>query len=262
MNAVDAHVVLVPGGILPGELSYGPLLAALDPDVAPLVKDLELYAGDSPPAGYTLDHEVEGIRCAADERGFQMVHLVGYSAGGAACLAFVARYPERVRSLALVEPAWIGNHDLSPEEVEHWREFERIVALPAEEMMREFVRSETPPGAAASGPPPGPPPPWLAKRPPGLKALHQAFKAYGLDHARLREFDRPVYFALGTLSIPVEESKVERLGRIFVDAEIERYEGRHHFDPPHRAEPERFAEALRRLWSRAGTADAIQPALR
>jgi hypothetical protein len=95
---------------------------------------------------------------------------------------------------------------------------------------------------------------WHEHRPAGLKAFHQAFKTYGLDHARLREFDGPVYLALGTLSIPVEARKIERLGRIFVNAEIERYEGRHHFDPPHRAEPERFAGALRRLWSRAGTA--------
>ncbi|MGH3103843.1 MAG: alpha/beta fold hydrolase [Gaiellaceae bacterium] len=259
MNTVAAHVALVPGGVLPGELAYGPLLAALGRDAEPLVKDLELYAGDTPPAGYTLDHEVEGIRRAVDERGFQTFHLVGYSAGGAACLAFVARYPERVRSLALIEPAWIGNNDLSPEEVEDWRELDRMIALPPEEMMREFVSSGTPPGAASPEPAPGPPPPWMAKRPAGLRALIQAFKAFELDHARLREFDGPVYLALGTLSIPVEERKIERLGRIFANAEIDRYEGRHHFDPPHRAEADRFAGALQRLWSRSGTADAIEP---
>jgi len=259
VNTVDTHVVLVPGGVLPGELSYGPLLAALGRDSEPLVLDLDLYAGDSPPAGYTLDHEVEGIRRAANERGFQNFHLVGYSAGGAACVAFVARYPECVRSLALVEPDWPGNRDLSPEEVEYSRELERIIALPTEEMMRELVSSGTPPGATSPGSPSGPPPPWMAKRPAGLRALHQAITAYELDHARLREFDRPVYLALGTLSIPVEERKIERLGRIFVNAEIDRYEGRHHFDPPHRAEPERFAGALRRTWSRAGVEDAIEP---
>jgi hypothetical protein len=27
---------------------------------------------------------------------------------------------------------------------------------------------------------------------------------------------------------------------------------RHHFDPPHRVEPDRLAESLKALWSRAG----------
>lgn len=253
MKTVNAHVVLVPGGVLPGELSYGPLLEALGHDVEPIVKDLEVYAGDGPPAGYTLDDEVNGIRRAADERAVHEFHLVGYSGGGAACLAFVARSPERVRSLALVEPAWIGNEDLSPEEAEYWREADRILALPPQELMREFVQWGLRPGVEPPAAPSGPPPPWMAKRPAGLKAMHEAFRAYRLDHARLREFDRPVYLALGTLSIPVEERKIERLGRVFPKAEIERYEGRHHFDPPHRAEAERFAGALRRLWARAGT---------
>jgi hypothetical protein len=32
---------------------------------------------------------------------------------------------------------------------------------------------------------------------------------------------------------------------------LEVYEGRHHFDPPHRIEPERLAARLRELWERA-----------
>ena len=32
---------------------------------------------------------------------------------------------------------------------------------------------------------------------------------------------------------------------------LERLDGRHHFDPPHRAEPERMAASLLGLWDRA-----------
>jgi hypothetical protein len=38
---------------------------------------------------------------------------------------------------------------------------------------------------------------------------------------------------------------------VFSDFTVEVYEQRHHFDPPHRAEPARVAQALTRLWSRA-----------
>src|SRR5258708_3466983 len=38
---------------------------------------------------------------------------------------------------------------------------------------------------------------------------------------------------------------------VFPDFTVEVYPERHHFDPPHRIEPERFAAALKRLWTRA-----------
>jgi hypothetical protein len=38
---------------------------------------------------------------------------------------------------------------------------------------------------------------------------------------------------------------------VFPDFELERFEERHHFDPPHRIEPERLADSLKRLWRRA-----------
>jgi hypothetical protein len=43
----------------------------------------------------------------------------------------------------------------------------------------------------------------------------------------------------------------ERAGEIFPDFTLEVFEERHHFDPPHRIEPERTARALRSHWARA-----------
>ena len=37
----------------------------------------------------------------------------------------------------------------------------------------------------------------------------------------------------------------------FPDFELEVFEERHHFDPPHRIEPERLARSLEALWRRA-----------
>jgi pimeloyl-ACP methyl ester carboxylesterase len=108
-------VILLPGSVLPAGLAYGALLAALGSDVEAAAKDLEVYATpDAAGRDYTLDLEVDGVLRAADERGWERFHLVGYSAGGAAALAFAANHPQRLSSLALLEPAWAGNWDLSP----------------------------------------------------------------------------------------------------------------------------------------------------
>ena len=43
----------------------------------------------------------------------------------------------------------------------------------------------------------------------------------------------------------------ERLGAIFPDYTVETFPDRHHFDPPHRIEPERLATSLLSLWQQA-----------
>jgi pimeloyl-ACP methyl ester carboxylesterase len=246
------RVILLPGGVMPAEPAYRALLAALGDDVQAVAKDLEVYAGDRPPPDFTVETEVEGIRRAADAAGFDRFHLVGYSGGGASSLAFTARYPERLRSLALFEPAWAGNEGLSPEEVELAGRYAALRGLPPDEFMARFVRYQLKPGVEPPAQPSGPPPLWMAKRPAGLAAFMSAFASAELDLARLRAFDRPVYFGLGGLSNPdYYERMAERLARAFPDFTLEVYLDRHHFNPPHRIEPERVARALRALWRRA-----------
>jgi hypothetical protein len=80
----------------------------------------------------------------------------------------------------------------------------------------------------------------------------RTFKTYELDRLALEEFARPVYYALGGLSNPDQYGELaKRLGAVFRDYELEIFEERHHFDPPHRIEPERLANSLRALWRRA-----------
>jgi pimeloyl-ACP methyl ester carboxylesterase len=244
------QAILLPGGVLPAELAYGALLEALGDEVDAVPKELEVYAGEEPPADYTLDFEIEGILRTAAASGFDRFHLVGYSGGGASSLAFAARHPERLRSLALLEPAWAGNQGLDPAEEAVWAEFERVMTLPPEEMMPAFVRAQLAGGVEPPPPPPGPPPPWMAKRPAGLRAFIAAFMTGELDLDALRRFRRPVYFALGGLSNPDYYAKeAERLSDVFEDFTLEVFEERHHFDPPHRVEPERLAASLRALWA-------------
>jgi pimeloyl-ACP methyl ester carboxylesterase len=246
------QVILLPGGVMPADVAYGALLESLGDDVEAIAKDLEVYAGREPPPDYTLDLEVAGVLSTARDAGFDGFHLVGYSAGGASSLAFAAKHPERLRSLALMEPAWMGNDDLSPEEQAVWRAFDRIAMLPSTEMMQAFVAIQLAPGVETPPPPPGPPPAWMATRPAGLQAFLGTFSSSTLDLDRLRAFEQPVYFALGGRSNPDYHGRMaERARAIFPNFTLDVFDERHHFDPPHRIEPERTARALRAHWARA-----------
>ena len=48
---------------------------------------------------------------------------------------------ERINAHPHNEPDWTGNGDLSEDERELWREYERIMALPPEHMAPEFPRT-------------------------------------------------------------------------------------------------------------------------
>src|SRR2546427_697876 len=134
------RVILLPGSVLPAELAYGSLVAALGSVTEAVVKELEVYATPEAPPDYTLDLEVGGVLRDADVRGWQRFHLVGYSGGGAAALAFAARHPERLASLALLEPAWAGRWDLSPAEDALWSEYDRLQGPPPDPVIRAFLQ--------------------------------------------------------------------------------------------------------------------------
>ena len=246
-------VVLLPGGVLPVRPAYEALLAELGGDADAHAKDLEMYAGETvPPPGYSLETEVDGILRTAADAGFQTFHLVGYSAGGASSLAFAASHPDRLRSLALLEPAWAGRAGRTPEEAAVYDRLAAIRELPPDQVMPAFVRIQLAPGVEPPRPAPGPAPPWMASRLAAMRAFPAVLDATDLDLDALRSFGRPVYFALGARSNPDLYRRIaQRLAETFPDFTLEVYPDRHHFDPPHRIEPARLAAALRRLWDRA-----------
>jgi pimeloyl-ACP methyl ester carboxylesterase len=248
---VRPHVIFLPGGVVPASLAYGALMEALNDEAVTLAKDLELYASAQPAADYTLGHEVTGVCRAARDARWDRFHLVGFSAGGAASLAFAEALPERLLSLALIEPAWMGNVGLSPQERTVRREFERIAELPTHERMAAFITNQLAPGVD----PPSrtePAPSWMATRPAGLGALTKVFASSTLDLDRLRSFTRPVYFAVGGQSNPDNYQRMaQRASSIFPDCTVDLFAQRSHVDPPHQAEPVRLARALRAHWTRA-----------
>jgi pimeloyl-ACP methyl ester carboxylesterase len=246
------QVILLPGGVMPAGPAYGALLAELGPDVDARPKELEVYADDAPPPDYSLATEVDGIARVADEAGFDRFHLVGYSGGGASSLAFAASRPDRLLSLALMEPAFAGWQRMGDAERSHFERFRPLLDKDGPEMLAAFQALQLAPGVDLVPAPQGLPPPWMARRPAGIHAFLRTFFDSDLDLETLRRFDRPVWFALGGRSHPDYYARMaERLAGVFPDFTVEVFPDRHHFDPPHRIEPARVAASLRSLWDRA-----------
>lgn len=247
ISSVKVPLILLPGAINPGKLRYTPLLEALGPGVAAVIKELEVYAGPAVPDGYSAETELASISSKADEVGFTRFHLYGYSGGGAFALAYVAVHPERVLSLALDEPAT----DFSEEETAAIAGLDqRMSQLSEDAAFSEFIRSSLRPGVELPPAPPGPRPPWMANRPAGLEAMKSVFMTHRVDRRRWRDFAGPVYYSYGSLSAESCELMRDRLAGLFPDFTSELFEGLHHFNTSHTAEPERVAAALRKLWAR------------
>jgi hypothetical protein len=245
------RAILLPGIVLPAELAYPALIEALGEGVEARAKELEVYASDRPGPDYGIETELAGILREAEVAGFERFHLVGYSGGGRdlgsirgsnpgppaeprAARAGLGRQrgPQRARAA--------GTGGVRPNQ--------RAAGGEADAALR---RAPARPRRRAPPPPPGPTLPWMAKRPAGIRAPTGAFASYRLDLEALGAFPRPVYYALGGLSNPdYFGAMAERLGGLFDDHTLDVFEERHHFDHPHRAEPERLAARLLELWER------------
>ena len=158
------QAILLPGGVMPAELAYGALLAALGDDVQAVAKELEIYADATPPAG-TRSSTRPTASCGPRTR---PASTASTSSATRPAAPRAWRSPPASRaaaSLALIEPAWMGNDELSRGTRDLAR-FDRIAALPPEQMLPAFVANQL---AAGVEPPPPPPGPrhrgWRAARP-------------------------------------------------------------------------------------------------
>lgn len=119
-----------------------------------LTDDFAVYAPDLPGHGdstrgldrdYSVGAQVEVVRRFLDQLGLDAVHLAGNSMGGGIATVFAARYPERVRSIVLMDPAGSDRYPSeldaalargnNPLVVKKPGDFERLV---------EFVAAERP----------------------------------------------------------------------------------------------------------------------
>lgn len=232
-------------------MRYAPLIEHL-PDTRVFARDLAVYDGDAPPAGYAISTELDALDRFADTVQLDQFHLFGHSGGGAVALAYAVRHGERLLSLAVDEPA--SDFTADGDEGYGWPEFDAAFKLPPDQAMAQFMQLQVAPDVTLPPPPSGEPPPWMAKRPVGIEAFVAALRTYRIDTDQYRGFAEPVYFSRGARTHPRWAAMHERLGREFPDFTGDVFEGRHHLDPAHQAEPDRVAAILSAFWTRAEAA--------
>jgi pimeloyl-ACP methyl ester carboxylesterase len=242
-------VIAVPGSIMPAATRYASLASALAGDTTLHLKDLEVYTTEEPPAGYSIEMEVQGVARFADSLGLDRFHLLGYSGGGFVSLAFAGTHPERLLSLALFEPAAVPG-ELGPEEARlDARLRSALSGLSGPDFMRSFMALQVRPGVELASPA-GPPPPWMRQRPAGIAAMMAAFVEYRFDREQLRECRFPVFYGYGDLTGAQEEIRAAVLARLLPDLHIRRFGGVHHFVAPEQIYTGDHVSALQGLWAR------------
>ncbi len=229
-------------GVVPPKLTFAKLVR--DVTERPVrLHDLVGYSEVLPP-GYDIETELDALAAVVDE---PTVHLLGYSAGASVALAFAAARPQRVASLTLVEPPWVGAPDGTAFQA-HMDEV--MLHTPADRRWEEFHRLLTRPGADVPPPPPNPPP-WAPLRVARGEQVWEALRAHLIGADRLAAVTAPVYLPVAADSHPWFTDAAHRLAAQFPLATVEVFPG-NHVRPPHVSDAARFVARLRALWAAAG----------
>ena len=247
-SAMQHSVVFLPGIIAPAAIRYHALIDRLH-GVRSSMHDLAVYDGDAPPARYSISTEVDALDRFVDAAELDRFHVFGHSGGGAVALAYAVRHGQRLLSLAVDEPA--SDFTAEGDAVYGWPEFDAALELPPDQAMAAFMRLQVAPDVTLPAAPDGPSPPWMVKRPAGIAAFVTALRSHRIDGNQYRSFAQPVYFSRGSRTHPRWSAMQERLARAFPDFTGDVFEGLHHLNPAHQAEPDRVAAILSTFWERA-----------
>jgi pimeloyl-ACP methyl ester carboxylesterase len=195
---------------------------------------------------YGMPVEVAGAVDALDAAGTDRCHIVGFSAGGTVALAVALAVPERIASIVVIEPAYVGDDDWDPVEAD-WRA--RMLALgrlPPAARTAEFRAMLMRPGEE---PAPSRRPPlwdWRDELLADMLAVRSGFAS-----SALAAIEQPLLIVTGGRSHPRWRHVAARLLEVVPDAEHLEYADLDHFRPPHRERSDAFRQTLLGFWTRA-----------
>jgi pimeloyl-ACP methyl ester carboxylesterase len=209
-------------------------------------KPLEVWTGELGD-DYGMATEVAAVDRFARDLGWPRFHLVGFSAGASVALAAALALGSAVLSVAVIEPATIGDDDWSEGEAAWRARMDDVFALPAAIQQDAFRRTVAHPDE----PPPAEPstPPESVAR--GVALWTQALRETGLVSDDWKALTQQLLVVTGGRSHPRFAELSDRLLAVAPNAEAALFEGRSHLSSPHRNEPGRMSELLLELWSRA-----------
>ena len=240
-------IVLLPGG-LSGWLSWIPHAERLSADrkvVRVQLRSVEIAeAGEPFPPDYSVETERDALLATVDKLGLDTFDLVGWSHGGGIALAFTLEYPERVRSLTVIEPqaSWILKQTgTAVDALAEAEKFEREVAgreITVDDLKGFIVRAGLgQPGDDFESMPGWPV--WVRNRQ-VLSAVHTLID-FAESLQRLRSLSVPVLGVRGTDSSAVDSAIVGELVANVQDGRLLELPGDH---AAHLQNFERFLEEL------------------
>ncbi len=239
MTCASRVLWINPSGIEFGGTSVERFAQRVEGSAKVTLLGLEIWS-HVPGQTYGMATEVAAVtEAAAGKR----VHLFGFSAGGTVALAAALALGDAVRSVTVLEPAFIGDDDWNAVEAK-WRSCHLgFTALPPAERTAAFRRLLTRPGLEP--PPPRNPPLWDVRD--GL--LEQMLRSdTGFVSKDLAAIRAPVLAIRGGRSNPRWEAVSRRLIEVCPDAREYTFPELHHFTPPFRDEPGVFASVLHKMW--------------
>jgi pimeloyl-ACP methyl ester carboxylesterase len=204
----------------------------------------------APGEPYDLSVEVNAVNATARAHGLSRYHLFGFSAGATVALAAALAPGDAVLSLALLEPAVIGDDDWHPSETAWRAGLAAIRDLPADQRGQAFRQLMMRPGEPI--PPLGPPPPWDAR----TDRLEDMLAQVSFVSSDLVAITQQVLAISGGRSNPRMQYQNERLVQIIPHAGAEVFSECSHLSAPHRMEPARLADMLLDFWARVPASPA------
>jgi pimeloyl-ACP methyl ester carboxylesterase len=219
--------------------------SALDGRADIVPKELEVW-GDARLESYTLDDEVRGVERVAAARGWSRFHIVGFSAGATVALLCARLLPSLVATVAVIEPATIGDDDWSASEVEWRARMQAIFELPPDRRSVPFRRAMMRP--AQPLPPPTDPSSGSSER---ALVLEHALASTGFTSSDWAVVTQPLLVVTGGRSHPRFAEVSARLCEVVPNAVAATFPSLSHLQSPQRHDPERLSALLVDLWSRA-----------
>lgn len=206
-------------------------------------KSLEVWETPTP-ASYTLEDEVQGVRRVAERRAWSRFHVVGFSAGATVALICARVMASSVATVAVIEPATIGDDDWSTGEAEWRARMQAILALPPGMQRTAFRQAMMHPDHP---PPERPLPSSLSER---GSLLERALATTGYASSGWAALTQPLLIVTCGRSHPRYAELSTRLQAVVPDASAVTFPSLSHLESPQRHDPERLSALLADLWSR------------
>jgi pimeloyl-ACP methyl ester carboxylesterase len=208
----------------------------LGPSVDVTLLGLRVW-GLAPGDDYDMGVEVAAVAKAA---GSGPVHLAGFSAGATVALAAARSLGEGVRSVALIEPAFIGDDDWDPAEAAWRAAIGSLRASGPAGQADAFREMRMAPGET----------PQPSRRPPAWDFRDDLLGSMlaartGFVSSDLARIHAPVLLIRGGRSATRFGLVARRLEAVCPQASEHVFPDLHHFAPPQREEPEELAQVLR-----------------